>query len=101
MNTKIKTISAEDLYYTPISHKESEMIIEDMVPQGLTILAGAPKSGKSWLALDMGLAVAAGEPLLGKETIGCGVLYFALEDRDSRLQKRLHLIEEEEPPDNL
>ena len=101
MNTKIKTISAEDLYYTPISHKESEMIIEDIVPQALTLLAGAPKSGKSWLALDMGLAVAAGEPLLGKETIGCGVLYFALEDRDSRLQKRLHLIEEEEPPDNL
>ena len=69
MNTKIKTISAEDLYYTPISHKESEMIIEDMVPQGLTILAGAPKSGKSWLALDMGLAVAAGEPLRNRRTI--------------------------------
>lgn len=101
MSKQIKAISAEDLYYTPISHRETEMIIEDMIPQGLTILAGPPKSCKSWLALDIGLAVAAGEPLLGKETMRCGVLYFALEDRASRLQKRLHLIEEGDPPGNL
>lgn len=101
MSKQIKAISAEDLYYTPISHSETEMIIEDMIPQGLTILAGPPKSCKSWLALDIGLAVAAGEPLLGKETMRCGVLYFALEDRASRLQKRLHLIEEGDPPGNL
>lgn len=97
----IKTISAEELYYMQISHRETEMIVDEMIPQGLTILAGPAKSGKSWLVLDMGLAVATGEPLLGKETIKCGVLYFALEDRAVRLQKRLHLIEEEEPPDNL
>ena len=101
MSKPIKTISAEELYYMQISHRETEMIVDEMIPQGLTILAGPSKSGKSWLVLDMGLAVAAGEPLLGKETIKCGVLYFALEDRAARLQKRLHLIEEEEPPDNL
>ena len=101
MSEPIKTISAEELYYMPISHRETEMIVEEMIPQGLTILAGPSKSGKSWLVLDMGLAVATGEPLLGRETIKCGVLYFALEDRAARLQKRLHLIENEEPPDNL
>ena len=101
MTKPIKTISAEELYYMQISHREAEMIVDEMIPQGLTILAGPSKSGKSWLVLDMGLAVAAGESLLGKETIKCGVLYFALEDRAARLQKRLHLIEEEEPPDNL
>lgn len=101
MSEQIKTISAEELYYTPISHNESEMIVEGMVPQGLTILAGAAKLGKSWLTLDMGLAVAEGVPLLGKETLRCGVLYFALEDTAARLQKRLHLINEDGPPDNL
>lgn len=101
MSEQIKTISAEELYYTPISHKESEMIVEHMIPQGLTILAGAAKSGKSWLTLDMGLAVAAGIPFLGKETLRCGVLYFALEDTAARLQKRLHRINEDGPPDNL
>ncbi|MCR5035335.1 MAG: AAA family ATPase, partial [Clostridia bacterium] len=101
MSEQIKTISAEELYYTPISHKESEMIVEHMIPQGLTILAGAAKSGKSWLTLDMGLAVAAGVPFLEKETLRCGVLYFALEDTAARLQKRLHRINEDGPPDNL
>ena len=58
MSEQIKTISAEELYYTPISHNESEMIVEGMVPQGLTILAGAAKLGKSWLTLEREVAPA-------------------------------------------
>lgn len=101
MSSTIETISAEDLYYTPIPKMETEMIVEDMIPQGLTILAGPPKSGKSWFVLDMGICVSAGTPILGKETLGCGVLYFALEDRRARLQDRFHSLSLEEPPVNL
>ena len=101
MTKKIKTISAEELYFTPIPCREKEMIVEDMIPQGLTILAGPQKSCTSWFVLDLAIAVAKGMPILGKNTIGCGVLYFALEDRDARLQKRLHALKKDDPPDNL
>lgn len=101
MNNRIETISAEELYYTPIPQKETEMIVEDMIPQGLTILAGPPKSCKSWLVLDMGICVSAGAQFLGKSTLGCGVLYFALEDTRSRLQSRFHSIDVDEPPASM
>ena len=39
--------------------------IPDILPEGLTLLAGKPKLGKSWLALAMALAVAAGGVALG------------------------------------
>ena len=60
MITKLKTYNAEDFFLTPIDPSKGEMIIEDMVPKGLTVLAGSPKSCKSWMALDMALAVTAG-----------------------------------------
>ena len=40
-------------------------VVPGVLPEGLTILAGKPKLGKSWLALDMALAVAAGGDVLG------------------------------------
>ena len=101
MTKQIETITAEELYYTPIPQKECEMIVEDMIPQGLTILAGPAKSCKSWLVLDLAIAVASGEPILSKETIGCDVLYFSLEDTNARLQRRLHAMEVDDPPETL
>ena len=101
MARPIETISMEELYYMPIPQKETEMIIEDMIPQGLTILAGPPKSCKSWLVLNMGISVATGTPLLGKEPLQSGVLYFALEDRPVRLQSRVHQLGVDEPPPGM
>jgi len=34
-------------------YKPIEFVIDGLLAQGLYILAGAPKVGKSWLALDM------------------------------------------------
>lgn len=52
-----------------------------LIPEGVTILGGKPKIGKSWLALDMCLAVAAGRTCLGDTVpIEGDVLYAALED---------------------
>ena len=42
-------------------------VVPGVLPEGLTILAGKPKLGKSWLALDMALAVAGGGSVLGRE----------------------------------
>ena len=46
---KLNTIDADTLQaiaYEPIS-----FLVDDLLPQGLHLLAGAPKIGKSWLAL--------------------------------------------------
>lgn len=71
--------------------------IEDLLPEGLTIFAGAPKMGKSFLSLDIGLAVSHGDKVLGDYQASKGqVLYAALEDSERRLQTRLTAIAEEE-----
>ena len=64
-----------------------QWIIEDLIPEGLTILSGAPKIGKSWLALQIANAVATKEPLFGRKvsTERC-VLVLAFEDNARRLQ---------------
>ena len=83
-----KLTRAEDFFYEPMAHEKSDMIVEDLIPKGLTILAGAPKSCKSWMALDLSLAVSSGRTFLGKNTKACGVIYFAFEDGESRFRRR-------------
>jgi AAA domain/IclR helix-turn-helix domain len=66
------------------------MLIPGILPVGLSLLAGRPKIGKSWLALDMSRAIASGSTCLGRQPTRFGnVLYLALEDGDRRLQSRL------------
>ena len=72
--------------------------INDILPQGLFILAGAPKIGKSWLILDMCHSIAKGTELWGYNTTKSDVLYIALEDNYRRLQDRLKKIVASEPP---
>ncbi len=63
--------------------------IPDILPEGLTLLAGKPKLGKSWFALSVALSIAAGGFALGKQPVTQGeVLYLALEDNERRLQSR-------------
>ena len=45
--------------------------VPGLIPEGLGLFTGAPKTGKSWGALGIGLAVAAGSPALGKVPTGC------------------------------
>ena len=68
-------------------------VIPGLIPEGLSILAGRPKVGKSWLALDVGIAVAAERLCLGEhKAISGDVLYCALEDNPRRLQRRIDKI---------
>ena len=67
---------------------------QDVVPglftEGLTILAGPPKAGKSWLSLQAGLDISRGEEFLEREVLdGAEVLYLALEDGPRRLKNRI------------
>ena len=68
--------------------------VTDLLAEGLTILAGKPKKGKSYLALDMSLSIAVGRQAFGKfPTEQAAVLYVSLEDGERRLQRRLHAIQ--------
>lgn len=61
------------------------------------ILTGAPKVGKSWLALWLCLQVAKGEPVWSFESSQGTVLYLCLEDSYTRIQNRLFQITEDAP----
>src|SRR5688572_1034881 len=62
------------------------------VPCGLVIIGGRPKSRKSWWALQLGIAKAAGGRHMGVNTPQGRVLYIALEDNDRRMRQRLEFF---------
>ena len=95
---KLITKSCEEIMTT--LYKPIEFAVDELIAQGLYILAGSPKVGKSWLALQLCLAVAKGEKLLERETQSGTALYLCLEDGYERIQKRLYELTDE-PSDKL
>jgi hypothetical protein len=82
------TISAS--FLLGLELPEARWAVPDVLPEGVTILAGKPKIGKSWLALGLGVAVGSGGRALGKIAVEPGeALYMGLEDNVRRLQKRM------------
>ena len=96
MPKKLETMDAETLMTIPM--EPLKFIVSGLLPQGLHILAGSPKIGKSWLALWICLQVAKGEKVWELETLQSEVLYLCLEDSFARIQSRLFEITDEAPP---
>ena len=68
-------------------------VVEDVLPEGVSILAGKPKKGKSWLALGLCLTAPTGGFTLGGKKVAKGKsLYLALEDNERRMQRRIRKI---------
>lgn len=74
--------------------------MKGLIVEGLTLLCGASKIGKSWLVLQMCAAVATGTPFLGRQTDPGNVLYCAFEDGERRLQARMKK-QDSAPGDNM
>ena len=91
---KLKTFRAIEL--SQIAIRETKWAVEQLVPEGLSVLASPPKSGKSFFVLQMGIAVASGEPFLNLETSQGKVLYCALEDSLERIRSRLNALFKEQ-----
>ena len=72
-------------------------VVDTLLPQGLHILAGSPKVGKSWLALWLAVTVAKGEQIWNMTTKQGTTLYLCLEDSVLRIQNRLFEITEDAP----
>jgi hypothetical protein len=78
-------------------------IVPQILPEGTSILAARPKVGKSWMALNLALAVAMGGVALGRQKVEGGeVLYLALEDNERRLKGRLtKMLQDKAAPERL
>ncbi len=92
---KFETINGEALLTAELP--SVKFIVSNLVPEGLHILGGASKIGKSWMMLDLCYKVSMGLPFLGHETRKGTVLYLSLEDSVQRLQSRLLDITNEAP----
>lgn len=76
-----------------MSFPEPRWAVPGLVCEGVTLLAGPPKVGKSWLSLNLALDIAAGDQALGSIDVEPGpVLYLALEDTPRRLQSRMKTV---------
>src|SRR5262249_8031058 len=82
--------SAADLQYKKF--EELRWVIPKYLPEGCALLAGRPKVGKSWLALDAGIAVSSGGACMGQQCEQGDVLGLFLEDNDRRLQRSMTMM---------
>lgn len=82
---------------------EPRWAVPGIISEGVNLLAGPPKIGKSWMAFGLALAVAGGTPAFDMIGVDPGpVLYLALEDTPRRLQARMgKLLEGTAAPANL
>ncbi len=93
-------VSAAELVAKDIP--EPRWAVPGVIPAGLSFLAGRPKMGKSWLALNICIAVATGGDALGVKVEPGRAAYLALEDTARRLKSRLIKVLAGQPaPDSL
>lgn len=92
---RLLTIDGETLMSRPLT--PLNFVVDTLLSQGLHILAGSPKVGKSWLALWLAVTVAKGDPVWGMGVKQGTTLYLCLEDSTLRIQNRLFEITEDAP----
>lgn len=108
MNQNISSIGRSSLAFSAEQIMAMELppqrhLVKGIIAVGCNLLAGKPKIGKSWLALQIAISVSLGKPLFENISVERkGVLYLALEDNRRRIQKRLSMtLKESERPPNL
>ena len=82
----MKTVTMNELYETAYLSKPA--IIDGILYPGTYLFVGAPKVGKSFMMAQLAYHVSTGKPLWENEVRQGNVLYLALEDDYSRLQKK-------------
>lgn len=73
--------------------KPIKWVVEGVIPTGNMLLAARPKMRKTWLGLQLSLAIASGSEFLGWDTNKGDVLYLALEDNERRMQNRIKTLQ--------
>ena len=93
MKKRFNTIDGQTLMTIPL--QPLEFVIENLLSNGLHVLAGSPKVGKSWLALWLAVTVSKGEDIWGNKVKQGDTLYLCFEDSQIRIQNRLSEITDE------
>lgn len=94
-NEKLTVIDGETLMDMKLP--PTKFCVETLLPQGISILGGAPKIGKSWMVLDLCVRIAKGEAIWNLSTQKGTTLYLCLEDPLNRIQQRLCMLTDEVP----
>ena len=81
------TVTLDELMDNVFEAKSA--VIDNLLYMGAYILAGAPKIGKSFLVAQIAHHISTGQDLWGYKVHQGTVLYLALEDDESRLQRRM------------
>ena len=99
---QIESMTARELMESDIP--EVKWVVPDLIPSGLTVLAGDAKIGKSFFAWNIALSVALGGMALSEFSIETprNVTYLALEDPQALLKDRIKMMTgDNRTPDNL
>jgi len=92
--------TGEDIFNSEI--KPINWIVKNYIPEGLVILSGRPKQGKSWLGLGAARSLVNGFPFLDSKAEIGNALYYALEDNTARIKRRfesMNVSAKEKKPD--
>ena len=68
-----------------------KFLVDELIPEGLTVIAAPQKAGKSAFAMQMGSCIAQGRPFLGRATKQGTVIYYSLEQSNAMNKQRLEL----------
>jgi hypothetical protein len=84
-----------------MTFKNTKFVIPGVLPTGNIILAARPKMRKTWLALQLGMAVATGGKFLEWNCEQGDVLFLGLEDNERRIRERIRTLQTFDvcPPD--
>jgi len=93
---ELSSVDGETLLSLPL--EPIRFVVDGLLAQGAYLLAGAPKKGKSWMALQLCLAVSTGVPLWNLNVTQGDALYLCLEDNINRIQSRLLDFADDAPP---
>ena len=67
-------------------------LVEGLLPEGVSMLAGPPKSYKSYLALFLALCISLGIQFFGRKTSRTSCIYFDLESTERRAKIRTEQV---------
>lgn len=72
--------------------KEIKWVVQDVIPTGNIMLAARPKMRKTWLALQLAMAISEGGKFLDYQCNKGDVLFLGLEDNERRMQNRIRTL---------
>ncbi len=81
----LKVVSVEKMLAVP--DVEKKWVVDGLLPvAGISVVSAKPKTGKSTWIRNMALAVARGDPFMGRDTTQGDVLYLAIEEIESEVR---------------